>query len=58
MQPDAFRDKVVIVTGVSAEIGKSLALQLASQGAKGILAARRADRLVTGAKALPVIMEG
>jgi NAD(P)-dependent dehydrogenase (short-subunit alcohol dehydrogenase family) len=45
MQPEAFHDKVVIVTGASAGIGKSMALQLASQGAKVVLAARRADRL-------------
>jgi short-subunit dehydrogenase len=45
MKKDAFRDQVVIVTGASAGIGKSLALQLASQGAKVVVAARRADRL-------------
>jgi short-subunit dehydrogenase len=45
MQPDTFRDKVAIVTGASAGIGKSLALQLASQGAKVAIAARRAERL-------------
>lgn len=41
----AFRDQVVIVTGASAGIGKSLALQLASQGAKLAVAARRTERL-------------
>lgn len=45
MKKDAFRGQAVIVTGASAGIGKSLALQLASQGAKVVLAARRADRL-------------
>jgi short-subunit dehydrogenase len=45
MKPDAFRDKVAIVTGASAGIGRSLALQLSDQGAKVVLAARRADRL-------------
>jgi short-subunit dehydrogenase len=45
MQPNTFRDKVAIVTGASAGIGKSLAVRLASQGAKLVLAARRADRL-------------
>lgn len=45
MKQDAFRDQVVIVTGASAGIGKSLALLLASQGAKVTIAARRADRL-------------
>lgn len=42
---NVFRDNVVIVTGASAGIGKSLALQLASQGAKVAIAARRAERL-------------
>lgn len=45
MRSDAFRDQVVIVTGASAGIGKSLALLLAGQGAKVAIAARRADRL-------------
>ena len=35
MKTDAFRDQVIIVTGASAGIGKSLALLLASQGARG-----------------------
>lgn len=45
MKSDAFRDQVVIVTGASAGIGKSLALLLVSQCAKVVIAARRADRL-------------
>jgi len=45
MKADAFRGQVVIVTGASAGIGKSLALLLASQGAKVAVAARRAERL-------------
>jgi short-subunit dehydrogenase len=45
MKADAFRDQVVIVTGASSGIGRSLALQLAGQGAKVILAARRAELL-------------
>ncbi len=45
MKADAFRGQVVIVTGASAGIGKSLALLLASQGAKVAIAARRLERL-------------
>jgi short-subunit dehydrogenase len=45
MKADAFRNQVVIVTGASAGIGKSLALMLASQCAKVVIAARRVDRL-------------
>ncbi len=45
MQQKAFRDQVVIVTGASAGIGKALAVQLAGQGAKVVIAARRAERL-------------
>ena len=45
MKKDAFHDQVVIVTGASAGIGQSLALLLASQCAKVVIAARRRDRL-------------
>jgi short-subunit dehydrogenase len=45
MKPDVFRDQVVIITGASSGIGKALALQLADQGAKVVLAARRIERL-------------
>jgi short-subunit dehydrogenase len=45
MKANAFRDQVVIVTGASAGIGQSLALLLASQCAKVVIAARRTDRL-------------
>jgi short-subunit dehydrogenase len=42
---NVFRDQVVIVTGASSGIGRSLSLLLASQGAKVAIAARRAERL-------------
>jgi NADP-dependent 3-hydroxy acid dehydrogenase YdfG len=45
MKSDAFRDQVVIVTRASAGIGRALARQLACQGAKVAIAARRSDRL-------------
>jgi len=45
MKSDAFRGQVVIITGASSGIGKTLAIQLARQGAKLAIAARRADRL-------------
>ena len=45
MKPDTFRGQVVIVTGASAGIGKAMALQLASQGAKVAISARRTERL-------------
>jgi len=39
------KDKVVVITGASSGIGAATAIQLASQGAKVVLAARRADKL-------------
>jgi short-subunit dehydrogenase len=45
MKDDAFRGQVVIITGASAGIGRALALQLARQGAKVVIAARRRERL-------------
>jgi len=41
MPPDAYRGKVVWVTGASSGIGKELVVQLARQGAKMIISARR-----------------
>jgi len=45
MPGDAFKDKVVWVTGASSGIGRELAKQLARQGAKLILSSRRLDAL-------------
>ncbi len=45
MRVEPFRDQVAIITGASAGIGESLALQLAGQGAKVVIAARRVERL-------------
>lgn len=39
------KDKVVMITGASSGIGKAAAKELASKGAKLVLAARREDRL-------------
>lgn len=50
MKKNAFHDQVVIVTGASAGIGMSLSLLLASQCAKVVIAARRAERLEKIAK--------
>ena len=45
MRAAAFHGQVVVITGASAGIGRSLALQLADEGAKVVLAARRVNRL-------------
>ncbi len=47
------KDKVVIVTGASEGIGKSLAEALAAEGAKLVLAARSEDKLKALAAKLP-----
>lgn len=51
MKADAFRDQVAVITGTSSGIGKALALQLAGQGSKVAIAARRAERLEDVAEA-------
>lgn len=52
MPPSAFAGKVVFITGASSGIGEALAHELASRGAKLILAARREDRLASVADTL------
>jgi short-subunit dehydrogenase len=45
MDRQPYRDQVVIVTGASAGIGQAVARLLAREGAKIVIAARRAERL-------------
>src|SRR2546430_2658763 len=47
------KDKVAVVTGASAGIGKAVAQAFAAEGATVVLCARKADTLKTAAKALP-----
>ncbi|WP_128914877.1 SDR family NAD(P)-dependent oxidoreductase [Granulicella sibirica] len=48
----SLRDRIVFVTGASSGIGKATATAFAAEGAKMLLCARRADRLVDLAKEL------
>lgn len=45
MTNQPFENHVVIITGASSGIGREMALQLADQGARLVLAARQADKL-------------
>jgi len=42
---NGFKDKVVIITGASSGIGKAMALEFSSHGAKVVLASRSSDKL-------------
>ena len=44
---ESIKDKVVVVTGASSGIGKSIAIQLAIKGAKVVLAARSEKKLIS-----------
>ncbi|MCL6219922.1 SDR family oxidoreductase [Zunongwangia pacifica] len=44
---ESIKDKVVVVTGASSGIGKSIAIQLALKGAKVVLAARCEKKLIS-----------
>lgn len=43
---EGIKDKVVVITGASSGIGKSIAIQLAAKGAKVVLAARNEEKLL------------
>jgi len=57
LPPDAYKGKVVWVTGATSGIGKELAVQLAKQGARLILSARRPNVLEEVANALQFDLE-
>ncbi|WP_201346825.1 SDR family NAD(P)-dependent oxidoreductase, partial [Lactobacillus nasalidis] len=42
---DSLRNKVVVITGASSGIGRSIAMESASRGATVVLLARRLDKL-------------
>lgn len=44
---ESIKDKVVVVTGASSGIGKSIAIQLTTKGAKVVLAARSEKKLIS-----------
>jgi short-subunit dehydrogenase len=50
MAASIFKDKVVVITGASGEIGRELAYQFAEQGVWLSLAARNGERLTGVAK--------
>jgi len=42
----AIKGKVAIITGTSSGVGEAIAVELAAEGAKVVITARRQDRLV------------
>jgi NAD(P)-dependent dehydrogenase (short-subunit alcohol dehydrogenase family) len=62
---ERFRERLVLLTGASAGIGRAAALAFASEGARVIAVARRADRLdalvaeagTQGSRILPIVAD-